>query len=162
MAEFDRLAQASGLFGPIYPEVRGAIIHPRLKSGEGAVRIDRILMPGPKLMAAGWEHGPIGVEGKCPGEKMGKALVQATDYTRSTFELKPGFHIMLEWVYLWPFRGAYGDLASTMAQNRVGTVHTSPYYSLLFQAAHQHMIEVRKDGAYSVKNSPMGCKRGAR
>jgi len=63
MQRFDALAAESNCFR-IYSEVSGELIQPRVGCEEKSVRIDRILIPLPRLVQAGWVHGPIGVEGK--------------------------------------------------------------------------------------------------
>lgn len=62
------------------------------------------------------------MECKKTGEKPGRPLSQAIDYTRSVFDFTHGFMIMLRWVFVWPLEKQHGALASIMAQNKVGGI----------------------------------------
>ncbi len=81
MAAFDDIAEKSGAF-TIYREVWGEYLQPRFgtecTTEEKACRIDRVLVPTKKLIAAGWKNsGAIGVEGKKSGKKAGPLICQA-------------------------------------------------------------------------------------
>ena len=124
---FDEIVQASGLFRS-YHEVRGRLIQPRYHQEDKDVRIDRILIPTAKL--AGWAAGWIGVEFKRSDTKIGRPLSQIADYTRALFELPPvNGLIQPSWFFLWPAEKEAGDLASWMAQQRIGTAMPSVRFS---------------------------------
>lgn len=171
-SEADSLSELDGLMvthklvnpGCLYKEVDGFVDQPRfLSQDKPIIRIDRIYSPSSRLVAAGWPHGPIGVEAKRPGESLGKAFAQAMDYSRATFTIRPGFHIKLEWIFLWPFEAQEGDMASVMAQHRIGCVNTGRWYQLRFSAAKGlNGIEVGNDGKLFARAFPCGKKRGAR
>jgi hypothetical protein len=163
LCAFDRLAEEAGLFRIVYREVRGELLQPRLRTGDSGVRIDRICVPSTKLEAAGWIHGPIGIEGKRSDMKLGKLFAQAMDYSRSVFEIKRGYHVQLEWVFLWPYEPQTHDLASAMSQHRIGTVHQPNHARLKFSPFYGHnAIQVYSSGALDVKPIPCGGKRGSR
>lgn len=104
----------------IYTEVRGYYIAPRLGQDRCDPRIDRILVPKPKLLEAGWKYGPIGIECKRSGLKLGPVVAQLLDYTRAVWEIKKGYWIMPEWLLLWRLDEIHGPVESILAQNRIG------------------------------------------
>lgn len=162
MDAFDRAAEASGCFSKIHREVRGEYLQPRLGCDRECCRIDRILIPNAKLIGAGWPHGPIGVEGKCSGKKIGKVLAQALDYTRAIWFLPHGFEVHLRWVFLWPLDALKGDIESVMAQNRIGHVRSHQRTPLVFACGGTCGITIYADGTVQAKALPMGNKAGSR
>jgi len=168
MQRFDALAAESNCFR-IYSEVSGELIQPRVGCEEKSVRIDRILIPLPRLVQAGWVHGPIGVEGKRHDEKAGKAICQALDYQRAIFDLGTadaklkGFRVTLEWIFLWPFEPDRGEVASVMAQNRLGCCFRKYDGELLRFTADQTIgIQIKSDGVLFVRELKTGRKVGSR
>ena len=115
----------------IYREVEGYYLQPRLGQDLKRPRIDRILVPKPHLIEAGWHHGPIGIECKRSGAKVGPAMSQLLDYSRAAWLVEPtkGIWIVVQWLFLWPLEYLHGPLASIQAQHRVGsaTPNTSTY-----------------------------------
>ncbi len=155
--------EQSPLFNRIEREVCGYVVQPRIGTNAGkTVRIDRILMPSKKLIAAGWEHGPVGVEAKTSKKRLGRVVSQALDYHASVFEIHKGYHIMLEWIFLWPFQATKvkGDIASVMTQNRIGCVHRDDY-SITFGNDSGYMLQWTGD-TIQVRNEKAGRKRGSR
>lgn len=164
-AHFDKLASDSGCFQRIHPEVEGELLHPRPGCDhKQTLRIDRILVPAPKLFAAGWRSGFIGVEGKRSGEKIGKAICQSMDYSRAVFRLNPhGFLVMLEWVFLWPLDAQPpGDIGSVMAQHRIGWVKSCGRVPLIFGCGGTNGVTIKSDWTVEVHPLPMGRKEGNR
>lgn len=168
MACFDLLAEQSGCFR-IYKEVGGEMIQPRFGCEEKTVRIDRVLIPLQRLLNAGWVHGPIGVEGKRHDEKAGKAICQALDYHRAIFDLGTadaklkGFRFSLECIFLWPFEPERGEVASVMAQNRLGCCFRKYDSELLRFTADQTIgIQIKCDGVLFVQELKSGRKVGSR
>lgn len=106
----------------IYREVEGYYIANRPGKERRDPRIDRILVPGPRLKAAGW-HTTIGVEAKRSGVKFGPAVAQAIDYTWGIFRCGRTY-LYPEWIFLWPASkhedDIYGPIESVMLQNRIG------------------------------------------
>lgn len=162
MAHFDRAASESGMFARVYSEVCGYTLQPRMGTPAGqGVRIDRIAFPSKALRDSGWPHGPIGIEGKTSNKKVGKVVSQALDYHASVFEYEPGYHIMLEWIFLWPFDAVRGDLASVMAQNRIGMVSSADYAPLTFKTDSGYMLRWTGEGI-DMRPAKSGWKRGSR
>lgn len=158
----DALIARSGLFTS-YAEVPGTLIQPRPGQVDKGMRIDRILVPTQQLVDAGWSHGVIGVETKPAGAKLGPALAQAMDYTRSAFTLPGGgFQVVPSWVFLFPFPKQHGPLASLMAQQRVGLVLTDRWTLLRFVCGEATVLRVGTDGTVRVGLNTLGRKAGRR
>lgn len=161
-AAFDDAVAATGLFAN-HCEVRGTLTQPRPGQIDKSVRIDRILIPNQKLIDLGWHHGIIGVEIKRSGVKLGPALAQAMDYTRSTFTLEGGdFLIVPTWVLVWPAENEHGPLASLMAQNRVGVVESNQWATLRLRIGEMTLLHVSRAGEIRVGNQTAGRKAGSR
>jgi hypothetical protein len=160
-ARFDELAERSGCF-KIYREISGCYVQPRMATEDREPKIDRILIPTQRLIEAGWPHGPIGVECKASGKDLGPILAQAQDYSRAVFYLPHGFKVMLDWIFIWPCEMVLGDLASVMAQSRIGNVTTTNWLDLKFQCAGSNAIVCHRDGSVEAKGLKCGRKRGTR
>lgn len=156
----------------VYREVEGRYVVSRPFSVQKSPRIDRVLVPTKKLVDAGWRYGPIGVEGKRSGHKVGKLILQALDYSWATFEIMPGFHMWLESVFVYPLEMPIGDIASLMTQNRIGCIRTRPGSKrcpITFQMGGTNVIELLLDCSSDVtqieihtKDMVSGHKRGSR
>lgn len=130
-AEFDRRVTACGLFERSFSEVNGYYVayrpnrerktSERRGEEENAARIDRVLLPGPKLRELGW-NVPIGVELKKSDADFGHTIAQAIDYTYCIFNVGP-YWMHFERIFVWPFEMPGGPLQSVMLQNGVGVVH---------------------------------------
>ena len=118
-AAFDAIAAADYRFGSAYAEVSGIYTLRTPFQPEQAPRIDRILTPSQELLDAGWTSGPIGVEIKAPGKKLGPVVAQCIDYARAAFEVKPGFWVVLGHVAVFHCPPVRGCLESVMVQERV-------------------------------------------
>lgn len=147
-AEFDRRIAGSGLFRS-YPEVNGFYLAARVHRQPKSARIDRILIPTPKLKDAGWTS-TIGVEIKASGEKLGPALCQAIDYTYAAFDIG-GTFVHPEMIFLWPLQKQTRAVKSVMVQNGIGEVYDSRTDLLVFNSEHA-LIRIGRDG--SVKTAP--------
>lgn len=158
-AEFDRRVDACGLFARNYKEVTGYLLARRPNRQNKDTRIDRILMPGPDLVKAGWTQD-IGVELKRSGEKLGPALAQAIDYTWCAWNV--GHHwLMLEHVFLWPFPKQGGAPESIMLQNGCGVIFETRNSPLVFQLEKQ-VIRIERDKSFTVQPTNSGRKVGSR
>lgn len=159
---FDKVMAAAGLF-TVYPEVTGTLVQPRPGQVDKAMRIDRVLVPNNRLVSLGWTHGVIGVELKPTGAKLGPAVSQAMDYSRSTFTLpNGGFQVMPSWVFLYPFDKQHGDMASVMAQHRIGTASTDKWTMLALAAGEANVLRVSWDGTTRIGIANTGTKAGRR
>lgn len=129
-AALDEVLNAIKAF-KVHHEVRGHYLQPRLGQKPCTPRIDRILIPNATLLSRGWPYGPIGIECKRSGTNIGPPLSQLLDYSRAAWQIKQGFWITLEWVFLWPLESVGGGpLLSVFSQNRIGMASTSRYTAL--------------------------------
>lgn len=159
---FDTAVASTNLF-QIHREVRGTLTQPRPGQVDKSVRIDRILIPTQALIDLGWRHGIIGVEIKRSGVKLGPALAQAMDYTRSTFTLEGGdFLIVPTWVLVWPAENEHGPLASLMAQNRVGVVESNQWATLRLRIGEMTLLHASSTGEVRIGAQSAGRKVGSR
>lgn len=123
-ADLDGRLDKCDLF-KVYKECHGQYIQPPMYTRPGSFggtpfpRIDRILVPNQPLVSIGWSLGVIGIECKAPGKKLGAVVSQCLDYSRAVFNVR-GFDVMLKWVFIWPLREYFGDIASVMDQHRIG------------------------------------------
>ncbi len=161
LSELDNAIERSGAFR-VCREVCGEYLQPRLNAEQKGARIDRILLPNQKAIDAGWLDGPIGIEGKRSGMKIGKVLSQALDYSRCAWEIKNGFCVWLRWVFIWPLENPKADLESVMAQNRIGYVGPAPGSRIVFGCGGTNGITIMPDGSLNCKPLPMGRKVGSR
>lgn len=161
-AAFDTAVATTGLFNS-HPEVPGTLIQPRPGQVDKTLRIDRLLIPNDKLLALGWRHGIIGVELKRPDAHLGRALAQAMDYTRAVWTL-PGslFAVVTPWVFVYPFDKQHGDLASVMAQHRIGTATTNNWSPLRLTAGEAVVLHVAHTGEVRLGLGSAGTKAGRR
>lgn len=121
-AEFDALMESLGDYFGVLQEITGWYLQPRSHCKPQQPRIDRILTPRKPLLTAGWDLGPVGVECKRSGDKLGPAISQCMDYQRAAFPIGHGYTVALEWVFVWPSGVVKGDIGSIMAQQRIGTM----------------------------------------
>lgn len=119
---FDHVIDQLDMF-MVYKEVVGRVQFFRPFETPAAVRIDRILVPNSRLRAAGWTFGPVGIEIKRSGIKIGRPLGQLIDYARSTFKLGNTW-IVPEWFFMFPLPATHGPLDSVLASQRCGGVST--------------------------------------
>lgn len=109
-------------------------------------RIDRILYPKKKLVDEGWCFGPIGIELKRSGEKLGRPASQCIDYRNAIFTSADGTQFVLQQVFLWPLlTWGGGELESVMGQRRVGGVFFQ-YEKMRFYLGQQLVMDVGLDG----------------
>lgn len=123
-SEFDAVMATLDVYFKVMKEVTGWYLQPRSHCQPKQPRIDRILLPREPLRAQGWDLGPVGVECKRSGEKLGPVISQAIDYQRAVFPIHGGMTVNLEWTFIWPSGVVAGDLGSIMAQQRIG--HMQP------------------------------------
>ena len=162
---FDDAIERSGWFR-VHREVRGEYLFRRPGCEQAQPRIDRILVPTSVAMAAGWSMGFVGVEIKKSGTKLGKIVAQCMDYATACWRMPNGCRYVTEWVFIFPAEQPIGDLASVMAQHRIGTAKTG--YSrgegrsgIILQAGGLNVFE-NVYGAASCKPPVSGTKVGSR
>ncbi len=162
VAALDRLLEKADLWY-VYPEVRGMIAQPRPEQEDKSVRIDRVLVPMRRLIELGWRHGTIGVEAKRSGVKIGPVIAQAMDYRRSVWRLgDSGTSIWLDWCFVWPMAKQQGPIASVLSQQRIGSLSSSPYHLLYFQAGETTVLDVGWDGEVKLGDGNNGRRAGSR
>ena len=159
-AVFDRLVDEAHLFR-IESERPGFYLQPKLASEDKTPRIDRILLPYPKLVDAGLSTGAIGVECKKSGHKIGPVVAQCLDYRGAAFRVESGSMLMVEQCFIWPLDKVRGDLLSVMTQHRIGGVYES-FGRLIFWLGGMHVLTVHANGHFEVTKSLAGLKRGSR
>lgn len=121
---FDSVMARHAAWWSVDQEVPGYIAnYAPWQESSTAVRIDRVLIPTPRLCESGWPGWAVGVEIKRSGVPCGPALAQAMDYARSVFHVR-GVPQYLRWVFVWPLKTQHGPLASLMVHNHVGTATT--------------------------------------
>lgn len=158
---FDRLIESMGLFRT-YREAVGTLVQPRPGQVDRALRIDRILVPTPRLVDKGWRHGAIGVEIKRSGTNIGPPLAQAMDYIRGTWNVG-GIWIQLNGVFLWPMHTQGGPLGSVMAQQRIGSVSHERSDLIKFAFGHEVVVALNSYSGVRVPTRPRaGSKVGSR
>lgn len=159
---FDKVITAIDLFTS-YAEVRGTLTQPRPGQVDKGVRIDRVLVPNQRLLSLGWTHGVIGVELKPKGAKIGPAIAQAIDYSRSAWTLpQGGILVHLSWVFVYPYPKEHGALASILAQNRIGTADTDKWTALGLWSGEANVLRVSWDSTVRLGPANSGFKAGRR
>ena len=141
---FDLAISNDPRFSSVYREVKGIYSAKSPHDLPPEPRIDRVLIPSKKLRNAGWLHGPIGVEIKAPGNKIGAAVAQCIDYSHAQFEVMPGFHMSMGFIFLFACRPTRGDLDSIMVQNRIGTANVTPLNELVFFRGSRKVVSIEE------------------
>lgn len=129
-------------------EVRGEVIHPKIGCDKTSVSADFILWPKLSLINNGWDAGPICVEIKKSGVKLGPVINQALDYMRCLFTSRIGNEPTVQYAgqrglrfagddkvvefipphvdfkprfcVIFPVPSVLGEAQSVMANNRIG------------------------------------------
>lgn len=146
----------------VLSEVPGWYVSARPRREIKQPRIDRILLPTRELMAEGWCLGPVGVELKRGGEKIGRAVCQALDYANAAFPISGGCTVYLEWVFIWPITSVTGDIASIMTQNRIGWASSWNGVEIVLKAGGGNVLRCNPDQVHSVSRPACGYKAGSR
>lgn len=157
---FDAAIAASKLFDRSFTEVRGHYLaHRSNRQHREYPQIDRVLIPGERLRAAGWTSA-IGVELKRSGECCAHAICQALDYTYAAFRVG-GFSLQLDHVFLFPLLPQHGAVRSLMNHNGIGALYDRRNSSLVFELE-RRVIELSDDGVLTVNPTNAGTKKGSR
>lgn len=108
-------------------EVCGFLQQPRpFCAPDGLLRIDRILIPKPRLQARGWKLGAVGIELKKSGVNLAPVVAQVMDYQRCAWKLDSGIGVWISHSFIWRCGCVQGSLASVMAQHQIGCANESP------------------------------------
>lgn len=117
----------------IHREVQGRSNAPNVFSNDTVnVRIDRVLVPTPELNELGWWLGPVGVEIKKSGEKIGPPICQIRDYSHCVFRLDLGsgpHYTVLRNIFLFPALAPSGAVLSILTAERIGFASIGRFYS---------------------------------
>ena len=151
------------IFSDCLKEVRGRFVFtPKGMDDSKTPRLDRVLIPAPELIDAGWTHGPIGVELKASGKKVGRPIAQILDYKRAEFELSPGYHTEFEWMFLFPFQEGVCGLGSVMCQNRIGALSFTRGTLTFNVSGTMAIIYHMRTGHCRARTMKTGLRRGSR
>lgn len=104
-------------------QVTGQVIQPRLGCDKTAVRADVVLFPQKELIDAGWNVGPVCVELKRSGVKIGPVVDQAMCYMRCIFNGRYGLKLMPQFCVVFPLARVGESMQSLMSHNRIGHSH---------------------------------------
>lgn len=140
---FDAALVGDERFSAAYVEVPGRRMIRSPFDVDHELRIDRVLIPSEALQAAGWTHGPVGVEIKASGLKLGPVVAQCIDYAHASFEVRPGFHLPVSLVFIFSAPLALGDLGSLMAQSRIGSCQINSRGELAFYRGSAQVLSLR-------------------
>lgn len=157
----DRLAKCD-LF-TVFSEVNGVYVQPRYLAEDKHPRIDRLLIPKPRLVAAGWKYGALGIECKASGRKLGPIVAQCEDYSRAAFRSPTtGLDVMCKWIFIWPLSEFAGDIASVMTSNRIGGACGHARCLLRLKTACGNILEVEDADTWRIGKVVAGFKTGSR
>lgn len=122
-ASLDRLLDANLHLFDVHYEVPGRYVHVRPDDAQAKARprIDRLVTPTARAVAAGWTWGPVGIECKRSGQNLGPAVAQCLDYKDAVYPID-GAEQLLERVFIWPLHKFEGPLASVLLQQRLGAL----------------------------------------
>lgn len=160
--DFDEVFRLHERWFRVLPEVTGWYVGPRPHILPKQPRIDRILLPSRELMAAGWRLGPVGVECKRKGEKIGPAICQALDYSHAVFPISGGCTVALEWIFIWPIDKVTGDIASIMSQNRIGCARSWNGVDIQLKTDSLNILEATPGNITRISTPRCGYKVGSR
>jgi hypothetical protein len=151
----------TGIFS-VRPQVWGYPLQPRCGTELKKLRIDYILLPSKPLLSAGWDLGPVGLECKKSGEKIGPPLSQMMDYSRAGWDIRDGYSILLKYIFLFPMERQGGPIASLMAQNRLGGVEVTHDDRLKFFSGEKVMLVCGPESQFEYRATNQGFKAGSR
>lgn len=159
---FDRLIQQTGAFR-VFKQVRGQYVQNLPYKDHAEPRIDRVLMPTPETVSMGWTYGPVGVEAKKSGVKIGRPVAQMLDYRRALFNINnSGTWVHLSWVFLWPMSQIHSEFASVMAQSQVGGIAPHWKGGITIHSGQNAIATHTPDEGFRIRNCRIGKKVGSR
>jgi hypothetical protein len=162
---FDQLVADQEHF-KVYREVAGRLVAPSWGCDQIGMRIDRVLVPRAPAIEGGWTAGCIGVEIKKSGTKAGPAICQSMDYMRTAFRLPESrVVVMLGACFIWPAPKPFCDIASVMAQHRIGVAYpTRSRRTICFELAARRVLAIGPDVSFGHMDwlESVGRKSGSR
>ena len=145
----------------LYRQVPGRPLCQRHFQTPKTVRADILLLPRPRLLAAGWGDGAIVVEVKRSGEKTGPGYSQLLDYLNTAWPLAGGVCVLPTFGFLFPVRKRFGPLASIMAQQHIGTAWVDQG-TLWLYAGESRVMTIYESGGVRLGHTNIGHGLGAR
>lgn len=117
----------------VFPQAIGQVIQPRHGTAQTTVQADRLVVPKRSAIDKGWDLGAVVIECKPPGEKLGPVVAQCIDYLRSAYELRASKVVVIpQYAFIWQTPSLIsGDIASMMAQNRIGGMFLHHHVSII-------------------------------
>jgi len=150
----------------VQQQALGSMLHPRPEViGSGELKLDILLSPKRVLLEHGWRWGHVGIECKRSGKKIGPVIAQAMDYTRAVWGTPNGFLVMTRFVFVWPCEAPKNELASLMANHRVGSAQPSGRNFDALMLSFNGRIAYADNGISPPRiatDLPGGCKQGSR
>lgn len=146
--EIHRQITGKPLYQPFFKEMK-------------TVRADLLLIPGKRLLEAGWTQGAILVEVKRSGERIGPGLSQLMDYLDSAFTLPSGVTVVASCGFLFPAMKQHKTVASIMQQNRIGNLRYERG-ALEFISGETHILTISAERGISVGFCDFGKHLGSR
>ena len=125
------------------------------------VRADLLLIPGEKLLKAGWHEGVIVVEVKRSGERIAPGLAQVADYLACGFTLPSGVVVVPSYGFLFPVEIQRRTVAGLMLQGRTGGLRYAGG-TLEFHCGEFLILSLSLERGISVNPQSFGRKTGAR
>jgi len=123
LAKSELMRHISDEHWSVEQEVVGQVVHPKQDCRATSVRIDYILWPKEPLISAGWSVGPIGVEVKRSGVKLGPVISQALDYMRCQYSCAGGLAVRPKFCVIFPLDRVQEAVQSVMSSERIGHAH---------------------------------------
>jgi len=108
------------------------------------VRIDRVIHPTDKAVKSGWQHGPIGIEIKKSGVKLGPVFAQVLEYRQSIFlsRLLANTRIMPKFFSIFPTKSLQFDLHSIQNSQYILSCHINNWdKTIKFSTSNDNVLE---------------------
>lgn len=122
-AKLDFIAHVNDDHWYVEQEVTGEVVFPKPGCRLATVRVDYVLYPKMQLIESGWSVGPICVEVKKSGVKLGPVICQAQDYMRCTFNGPYGMRFRPQFCVIFPLARVGETTQSIMSDGRIGHSH---------------------------------------
>lgn len=122
-AKLDFIAHVRDDHWDVDQEVGGEVVFPKPGCRATTVRVDYVLWPKKTLVESGWGVGPICVEVKRSGVKLGPVICQAQDYMRCVLNGPNGLKFRPQFCVIFPLARVGEAVQSIMSDARIGHAH---------------------------------------
>lgn len=122
-AKLDFISHVNDHHWHVEQEVSGEVVFPKPDCTARLVRADYVLFPRPVLIEQGWSAGPLCVEVKRSGAKLGPVINQAIDYMRCVFNGPYGQRFQPKFCVIFPMERMFEAVQSIMSAQRIGHAH---------------------------------------